>query len=179
MVTRAREHGLDLSHRDVFSTRHPRRWPQGAAVDGRRRDAPETDDGTGPVPLTPVMHWLLEPGPPLRRTPPVHAGAGAGRHRSRTASARRYCRRSSTTTRHAAGPHRAAGRGRTRKAMCRAAQAGRSDATRTARCRAVSSRHLTGWSDRRSRRRAPARELLVHHAATGTGPAGRRATRSC
>ncbi|WAL98655.1 amino acid adenylation domain-containing protein [Streptomyces sp. Je 1-369] len=75
LVTRARERGLDLSPRDVFKDQTPGALARRARpVEGNGGSGAGTGPGTGTgtdrvgvgeVPLTPVMHWLLEPGHPF------------------------------------------------------------------------------------------------------------------
>ncbi|MFD8204677.1 amino acid adenylation domain-containing protein, partial [Streptomyces sp. NPDC059701] len=73
LVSRAREHGLDLTPRDVFQHQTPealarRARPIGDASANGGDGGEDTDAdraGVGEVPLTPVMHWLLEPGHPI------------------------------------------------------------------------------------------------------------------
>ncbi|MDX3452286.1 amino acid adenylation domain-containing protein [Streptomyces sp. ME02-8801-2C] len=79
LVSRAAEAGVVISARDVFKHQTVRelaavaRGPVGGAPVADRRDAGASlvhlpaDDGTGPVPLTPVMRWLLERGGPIGR----------------------------------------------------------------------------------------------------------------
>ncbi|MFH9499792.1 amino acid adenylation domain-containing protein, partial [Streptomyces globisporus] len=61
LVSRAREQGLGLSPRDIIQHKTPRQLAHVARplLDGGC--ASEADDGTGPVPLTPIMRWLIEP----------------------------------------------------------------------------------------------------------------------
>ncbi|WP_306338897.1 non-ribosomal peptide synthetase, partial [Streptomyces sp. KL118A] len=70
LVTRARERGLDLTPRDVFKEQTPgalarRARPVSAETGAGDGDADVDRSGVGTVPLTPVMHWLLEPGHPF------------------------------------------------------------------------------------------------------------------
>ncbi|MFF1376346.1 amino acid adenylation domain-containing protein [Streptomyces sp. NPDC058308] len=75
LVTRAREHGLDLTPRDVFKDQTPEALARRARPvgddggSGYGRSGGDGSDagraGVGEVPLTPVMHWLLEPGHPF------------------------------------------------------------------------------------------------------------------
>ncbi|QES44575.1 hypothetical protein DEJ49_29470 [Streptomyces venezuelae] len=76
LVTRARERGLDLTPRDVFKDQTPgalarRARPVegngGPGTGNAHADRADRSDraGVGEVPLTPVMHWLLEPGHPF------------------------------------------------------------------------------------------------------------------
>ncbi len=61
LVSRAREQGLGLSPRDIIQHKTPRQLAHVARplLDGGL--ASDADDGTGPVPLTPIMRWLVEP----------------------------------------------------------------------------------------------------------------------
>ncbi|MFE0443144.1 amino acid adenylation domain-containing protein [Streptomyces fungicidicus] len=65
LVTRARAAGLELSPRDVFNHRTVAALAA-VAVSVGHEGTPHADalmtDGTGPVRLTPVMHWLREHG---------------------------------------------------------------------------------------------------------------------
>ncbi|WP_053745456.1 non-ribosomal peptide synthetase [Streptomyces sp. NRRL WC-3618] len=76
LVSRAAEAGVVISARDVF--KHQTVKELAAVARGPVGDAPAPDggaspgllptgDGTGPVPLTPVMRWLLERGGPVGR----------------------------------------------------------------------------------------------------------------
>ncbi|WP_279616317.1 non-ribosomal peptide synthetase [Streptomyces atriruber] len=61
LVSRARERGLDLTPRDVFRHHTARRLAHRTGTLPGGDSTPEADDGTGPVPLTPIMRWLVEP----------------------------------------------------------------------------------------------------------------------
>ncbi|MFF1379058.1 amino acid adenylation domain-containing protein [Streptomyces sp. NPDC058308] len=63
LVSRARERGLDLTPRDVFRHHTARQLAHttGRLPDGASPSESETDDGTGSIPLTPIMRWLVEP----------------------------------------------------------------------------------------------------------------------
>ncbi|WP_156756938.1 non-ribosomal peptide synthetase [Actinokineospora pegani] len=63
LVSRARAEGLKLSPRDVFE----RRTVAGLAAVAQRAVRVEQTDGTGLVPLTPVMRELVDSGAPLKR----------------------------------------------------------------------------------------------------------------
>ncbi|WP_398919989.1 amino acid adenylation domain-containing protein [Streptomyces sp. I6] len=64
LVSRARAAGLRISPRQVFRHRTPAGL--GAVAETVAATAvPAEDDGTGSVPLTPVMHWLRELGGPI------------------------------------------------------------------------------------------------------------------
>jgi aspartate racemase len=63
LVARARAAGLVFSPRDVFT----HKTPEALAAVARESAAvealiPDTSDGVGDVPLTPIMHWLRESG---------------------------------------------------------------------------------------------------------------------
>ncbi|WP_307674373.1 non-ribosomal peptide synthase/polyketide synthase [Streptomyces sp. V4I2] len=63
LVSRARKAGLTLSPRDVFDHRTVAALAE--AISGRTpAEVPQTaqEPATGPVPLTPIMHWLAERG---------------------------------------------------------------------------------------------------------------------
>jgi pristinamycin I synthase-3/4 len=61
LVSRAGREGLSLTTRDVFA--HPVIADLAAvARSGRRTSAVVSDRGVGPIPLTPIMHWLRELG---------------------------------------------------------------------------------------------------------------------
>ncbi|MFI5800203.1 amino acid adenylation domain-containing protein [Streptomyces sp. NPDC051677] len=92
LVSRAAEAGVVISARDVFKHQTVRelaavaRGPVGGApVPGGGAALPHAPgEGTGPVPLTPVMRWLLERGGPIGRFSQsvlltVPAGAGLPR----------------------------------------------------------------------------------------------------
>ncbi|WP_433696935.1 amino acid adenylation domain-containing protein [Nocardiopsis sp. CA-288880] len=68
VVARAAEHGLVLSPRDVFRTPTAAELAAVAAAPatGVEDDANDVPD-SGPVPLTPVMHWLREQNAPVDR----------------------------------------------------------------------------------------------------------------
>ncbi|MEV0281340.1 non-ribosomal peptide synthase/polyketide synthase [Streptomyces sp. NPDC050610] len=66
LVSRARRAGLELSARDVFDHKTVAGLAGAVAV-ARGAVAEAPGAGTGPVPLTPVMHWLAERGGPLDR----------------------------------------------------------------------------------------------------------------
>ena len=80
LVSRARRRGLVFSPREVFE----RRTVRGLAEVAEATGSAPIDDGTGVVPLTPVMHWLLDGGGPIdgfnqSRLLVVPAGLGARR----------------------------------------------------------------------------------------------------
>ncbi|MGW0330790.1 non-ribosomal peptide synthase/polyketide synthase [Streptomyces sp. NPDC003011] len=63
VVSRARAAGLALTPRDLF--RHPTIAALAAAADtGTAVPVAGTGPVTGEVPLTPIQHWFLDPGPP-------------------------------------------------------------------------------------------------------------------
>ncbi|MFJ6194943.1 amino acid adenylation domain-containing protein [Micromonospora sp. NPDC092111] len=62
LVSRARRAGLSFSPRDVFVHRTVAGLAAAAADDA---GPVPTDDGTGAVPLTPIVHWLRERGGPI------------------------------------------------------------------------------------------------------------------
>ncbi|MEU2496292.1 amino acid adenylation domain-containing protein [Streptomyces sp. NPDC007883] len=64
LVSRARAAGVRISPRQVFRHRTPAGLGAVAEDAGAVAALPE-DDGTGSVPLTPVMHWLRELGGPI------------------------------------------------------------------------------------------------------------------
>ncbi|MCZ7462168.1 non-ribosomal peptide synthetase [Streptomyces sp. WMMC940] len=64
LVSRARAAGVRISPRQVFRHRTPAGLSAVARAVGAAAPPPE-DDGTGTVPLTPVMHWLRELGGPI------------------------------------------------------------------------------------------------------------------
>ncbi|MFJ6944793.1 amino acid adenylation domain-containing protein [Streptomyces wuyuanensis] len=64
LVSRARAAGVRISPRQVFRHRTPEGLGTVAEAAGSAAPLPE-DDGTGTVPLTPVMHWLRELGGPV------------------------------------------------------------------------------------------------------------------
>ena len=76
LVTRAQAAGLEFSPPEIFDAR----TPAGLAAVARTvdHDRAAGDDGVGPVPLTPIMHWWREQGgaladftvPALLSTPP-------------------------------------------------------------------------------------------------------------
>ncbi|WP_062216587.1 non-ribosomal peptide synthetase [Streptomyces sp. NBRC 109706] len=69
LVSRARKEGLNFTPRDVFTRRTvaelARLVADGGADEGVVREAP--DAGIGPVPLTPIVHWLRELEGPVDR----------------------------------------------------------------------------------------------------------------
>nr|WP_248782875.1 non-ribosomal peptide synthetase [Streptomyces varsoviensis] len=66
LVSRARRAGLELTARDVFDHKTVAGLASAVAV-ARGAVAEAPGAGIGPVPLTPVMHWLAERGGPLDR----------------------------------------------------------------------------------------------------------------
>ncbi|MUL43446.1 amino acid adenylation domain-containing protein [Streptomonospora sp. PA3] len=81
LVGRARARGLELSPADVFTEQTPERLALAAGeAAGAAAGQEAGDDGTGDVPLAPVMHWLRERGGPVDRfsqAAVVHTPAGA------------------------------------------------------------------------------------------------------
>ncbi|MFE9701917.1 amino acid adenylation domain-containing protein [Streptomyces sp. NPDC005930] len=88
LAHRARKEGVALSLREIFEHRTVARLAAltGAAPSTGPTNA-EPDDGTGPVPLTPIMHWQLGRGGPVDAfnqtlTVPVPAGLDEARVRA-------------------------------------------------------------------------------------------------
>ncbi|MEV7130823.1 amino acid adenylation domain-containing protein [Streptomyces sp. NPDC093260] len=85
LAHRARKEGVALSLREIFEHRTVARLAALAAAAPAVGPArPEPDDGTGPVPLTPIMHWQLARGGPVDAfnqtlTVPVPAGLDEAR----------------------------------------------------------------------------------------------------
>ncbi|WUC79116.1 amino acid adenylation domain-containing protein [Streptomyces sp. NBC_00536] len=85
LAHRARKAGIALSLREIFEHKTVARL---AALADAGRPAPAVaDDGTGPVPLTPIMHWQQAQGGPVDRfnqtmTVPVPAGLDEDRVRA-------------------------------------------------------------------------------------------------
>jgi non-ribosomal peptide synthase protein (TIGR01720 family) len=83
LVGRARRAGLEFAPSQVFTARTPARL----AATARLADAAEggaPDEGVGPVPLTPIMHWWREQGAAVDGfTMPalLHTPAGTGEER--------------------------------------------------------------------------------------------------
>ncbi|MFJ1747309.1 amino acid adenylation domain-containing protein [Streptomyces sp. NPDC088116] len=77
LVSRARKAGLVFTPRDVFQSRTVAALAA-VAVEAEETPARSSDDGVGPVALTPMVHWLRERGGPVEgfhqsmvvRTPP-------------------------------------------------------------------------------------------------------------
>ncbi len=66
VVSRARRAGLQISPRDIFQYQTPQRLAWACA----NRKSPQRNaglDSGGVVPLTPIMHWLRESGPSIKR----------------------------------------------------------------------------------------------------------------
>ncbi|MGV9696505.1 amino acid adenylation domain-containing protein, partial [Streptomyces sp. NPDC003470] len=61
LVSRAREHGLDLTPRDIFQHHTAGQLAARTEILAEPDSASKVDDGTGSVPLTPIMRWLVEP----------------------------------------------------------------------------------------------------------------------
>ena len=68
LVSRARAAGLRITPRQVFGHRTVAGLATVAERGRRGAPRPRADDGTGGVPLTPVMHWLRELGGPFAAT---------------------------------------------------------------------------------------------------------------
>ncbi|GGK87501.1 hypothetical protein GCM10007964_32570 [Sphaerisporangium melleum] len=66
LVSRARAAGLRLTPRQVFRHRTVAALAAAATAAGPDTAGPAHDDGTGEVPLTPIMHATLERGGPIR-----------------------------------------------------------------------------------------------------------------
>ncbi|MEU9291564.1 amino acid adenylation domain-containing protein, partial [Streptomyces sp. NPDC048275] len=68
LVSRARKAGLVMSPKDVFARRTVAAIAEGMGEDGTRpARAEEPGAGIGPLPPTPIMHWLRERGGPVDR----------------------------------------------------------------------------------------------------------------
>ncbi len=66
LVSRARKAGFVITPKDIFSLRTPAALAAKAAPETAADAAPEDlDAGVGPVPLTPIVHWLREHGGPV------------------------------------------------------------------------------------------------------------------
>ncbi|MEU7133061.1 amino acid adenylation domain-containing protein [Streptomyces sp. NPDC046261] len=66
LVSAARGASLGITPRDVFRLRTPAALAESAtALDAGRRRAEPAGEGTGVLPLTPIMRWALELGGPL------------------------------------------------------------------------------------------------------------------
>ncbi|MFB6583674.1 amino acid adenylation domain-containing protein [Streptomyces sp. NPDC056402] len=70
LVSRARKAGLVISPRDVFRHKTVAALAELITTNDEndtddRPPAQEADSGTGPVPLTPIIHWLRESGGPV------------------------------------------------------------------------------------------------------------------
>ena len=70
LVSRARKAGLTITPKDVFGLRTPAALAALAAPDqvvgaAAAAQPDDPDAGVGPVPLTPIMHWLREHGGPI------------------------------------------------------------------------------------------------------------------
>ncbi|MEU3606826.1 amino acid adenylation domain-containing protein [Streptomyces sp. NPDC035033] len=66
LVSAARAEGLAFTVRDVFAHRTAAELSRTAGAPEAPADG-DTDGATGPVPATPVVHWLRERGAPVRR----------------------------------------------------------------------------------------------------------------
>ena len=67
VVSRAREAGLEFTAKDVFRSRTPAALALLCQQTREEGEAAPVDTGTGPLPLTPIMHWLREQGGPMDR----------------------------------------------------------------------------------------------------------------
>ncbi|WP_308404058.1 non-ribosomal peptide synthetase [Streptomyces rhizosphaericus] len=65
LVGRARQEGLVFSAREVFEERTVARLAAVASAAASQDAAAEPDTAVGPVPPTPIMHWLAERGGPV------------------------------------------------------------------------------------------------------------------
>jgi pristinamycin I synthase-2 len=67
LVSAARAEGLTFTVRDVFAHRTAAELSRSAAAPGATADSEADDTGTGPVPATPIVHWMRERGAPVHR----------------------------------------------------------------------------------------------------------------
>ncbi|MFE9674083.1 amino acid adenylation domain-containing protein [Streptomyces sp. NPDC006259] len=67
LVSAARGEGLTFTVRDVFAHRSAAELSRAAAAPGATPDGEPAETGTGPVPATPIVHWLRERGAPVHR----------------------------------------------------------------------------------------------------------------
>ncbi|WP_052707349.1 non-ribosomal peptide synthetase [Streptomyces rubellomurinus] len=84
LVSTARERGLVLRTRDVFAGKTPAALAEAAEEGIETPFDAGSDDGTGEVPLTPIVHWLRERGGPIdgyHQSMLVTAPAEPGRER--------------------------------------------------------------------------------------------------
>jgi amino acid adenylation domain-containing protein/non-ribosomal peptide synthase protein (TIGR01720 family) len=66
LVSRARKAGFVITPKDIFGLRTPAALAAKAGPRTAAEQAPEDPDaGVGPVPLTPIVHWLREHGGPI------------------------------------------------------------------------------------------------------------------
>ncbi|HEX2133792.1 MAG TPA: amino acid adenylation domain-containing protein [Actinophytocola sp.] len=83
LVSRARKAGFVLTPKDIFSLRTPAALAAKAAPAPAVSQTPEDlDAGVGPVPLTPIVHWLRGQGSPVgafHQSMLVRTPAGLGR----------------------------------------------------------------------------------------------------
>ncbi|UED85077.1 amino acid adenylation domain-containing protein [Streptomyces profundus] len=61
LVSRARDHGLVFAPKDVFQFRTPAELAE-IATPVAEQEQEDQSAGTGPMPLTPIIHWLRERG---------------------------------------------------------------------------------------------------------------------
>ncbi|MFJ2183120.1 amino acid adenylation domain-containing protein [Streptomyces anulatus] len=89
LVSRARTAGIEFTARDVFEHKTVARLAAAARVGGEKSTAVRDDsDGSGSVPLLPIIHWMRERGGPVQRfnqTMMVVAPADLGVQRLETA----------------------------------------------------------------------------------------------
>ncbi|MEU3087101.1 amino acid adenylation domain-containing protein [Streptomyces massasporeus] len=67
LVSAARAEGLAFTVRDVFAHRTAAELSRSAGALDTTADGEADDTGTGPVPATPIVHWLRERGAPVHR----------------------------------------------------------------------------------------------------------------
>ncbi|MFI8191819.1 amino acid adenylation domain-containing protein [Streptomyces sp. NPDC085946] len=67
LVSAARAEGLAFTVRDVFAHRTAAELSRSAGAADAPADGADDDTGTGPVPATPIVHWLRERGAPVGR----------------------------------------------------------------------------------------------------------------
>lgn len=80
VVSRARGAGLEFTAKDVFRAKTPAALALLCEGPGQEVEPAPADTGTGPVPLTPIMHWLREHGEPtgqFHQSMAVRVPAGA------------------------------------------------------------------------------------------------------
>ncbi|MEU5365834.1 amino acid adenylation domain-containing protein [Streptomyces sp. NPDC005925] len=67
LVSRGRAAGIEFTARDVFEHKTVARLAAAAAATEKTGDDRGDTDGTGPVPLLPIIHWMRERGGPVKR----------------------------------------------------------------------------------------------------------------